>query len=157
MHGCVSVLTCGENICGFLIVTEKQKMRTARCGCGSLTVALRGEPADVYVCACQSCQQKSGGAFTYAAIFNKANATISGEHRGWRRHGESGRSIDSHFCPTCGYSVFFYGEGFGDDLMGIAVGSLSDPGFAKPARAYWTSRRHHWLQLPATIEHLDTQ
>jgi hypothetical protein len=140
-----------------LIVTEKQTLRTARCGCGSLTVELRGEPADVYLCACQSCQRKSGGAFTYAAIFHTSDATIRGEHRDWRRHGEAGRWIENHFCPTCGYSVFFYGEGFADGLMGISVGSLSDPGFARPARVYWTSQRHHWLQLPPGVEQIETQ
>jgi len=136
---------------------KNMRLRTARCGCGSLNVELRGDPADVYVCACGSCQQKSGGAFTYAAVFRKSDATISGEHRGWRRHGESGRWIDNHFCPTCGYSVFFYSEGFGDALIGITVGSLSDQEFAKPNRAYWTSRRHHWLELPADIEMIETQ
>lgn len=133
------------------------KERIASCGCGGLKVTLRGDPADVYVCSCQSCQQKSGGAFTYAAIFSTADAVISGEHRGWRRHGESGRWIDHHFCPTCGYSVFFYGEGFGDDLIGITVGSLSDQDFHKPRRIYWASRRHRWLQLPADIPMIDTQ
>lgn len=140
-----------------IALSSTAKERIARCGCGGLKVTLRGEPVDVYVCACQSCQQKSGGAFTYAAIFNRADAAISGAHRGWRRHGESGRWIDSHFCPTCGYSVFFYGEGFGDGLIGITVGSLSDSDFAKPRRAYWTSRRHSWLQLPPDIPAIDTQ
>ncbi len=131
--------------------------RIASCGCGGLKVTLRGEPVDVYVCACQDCQQKSGGAFSYAAIFRKADAAIGGEHRGWRRHGESGRWIDHHFCPTCGYSVFFYGEGFGEDLIGITVGSLSEREFARPMRMYWASRRHHWLELPADIPRIDTQ
>jgi len=122
-----------------------------------LKVTLRGEPRDVYVCACQSCQQKSGGAFTYAAIFSAADAVIAGEHKGWRRHGESGRWIEYNFCPICGYTVFFYGEGFGDGLIGIPVGGLSDQDFAKPARLYWASRRHRWLDLPADIPHIDTQ
>jgi hypothetical protein len=139
------------------LTSPAAKERIASCGCGSLKVTLRGEPSDVYVCACQSCQQKSGGAFTYAAIFPKADAVITGEYKGWRRIGESGRWIEYNFCPTCGYTVFFSGEGFGDGLIGIPVGGLSDQEFAKPARAYWTSRRHRWLELPADIPHIDTQ
>jgi len=131
--------------------------RIASCGCGGLKAVLRGEPVDVYVCSCQTCQQKSGGAFTYAAIFPQSDATISGEHRGWRRHGESGRWIEHHFCPTCGYSVFFRSEGFGDAMIGITVGSLSDQDFHKPKRIYWASRRHRWLELPADIPLIDTQ
>jgi hypothetical protein len=51
----------------------------------------------------------------------------------------------------------FYGEGFGNRLIGITVGSLSDQDFAKPGRVYWASRRHRWLDLPADIPHIDTQ
>ena len=82
--------------------------------------------------------------------------SVTGEHRGWRRNGDSGRWIENHFCPTCGIAVFFYSEGM-PGLMGIPVGALGDPDTPKPTRVYWASRRHRWLTLPADIEQIETQ
>jgi hypothetical protein len=130
--------------------------RTARCGCGNLRAELRGEPADLYLCSCQVCQQRSGSTFSYAAVYPEASVSVTGEHRGWRRNGESGRWIENHFCPTCGIAVFFYSEGM-PGLMGIPVGALGDPDIPKPKRVYWASRRHRWLELPADIEQIETQ
>ena len=132
------------------------RTRTASCGCGNFKAEARGEPADVYVCSCQTCQKKSGSAFTYAAVFPETDVTVTGERRTWRRNGESGRWIESSFCPTCGISVCFHSEGL-PGLIGISAGCLSEQDFLRPARHYWSSRRHHWLQLPADIALLDEQ
>jgi hypothetical protein len=117
---------------------------------------LRGEPVNVYVCSCQTCQQRSGGAFAYAAIFPEPDVTITGERRSWRRHGESGRWIENSFCPTCGVAVFFHSEAMAG-MIGISVGCLSDAEFPPPTRHYWSSRKHRWLELPPDIPRIDTQ
>jgi hypothetical protein len=132
------------------------KERIASCGCGNLKAVIRGEPADVYMCSCQICQQKSGSAFTYAAIFPESEVAVSVEFRSWRRLGESGRWIEYSFCPTCGYTLFWRAEGL-PGKTGIPAGCLSDKDFPKPKRAYWASRRHRWLEMPADIPHIDTQ
>jgi hypothetical protein len=130
--------------------------RTARCGCGALTATTTGDPLAVYGCSCLDCQRKSGSAFSYAALFRSDAVTIAGEHKTWRRNGDSGRWIDSLFCPTCGISVGFRSEGM-PGLTGIPVGTFSDPDFLPPGRLYWASRRHHWLALPTGLTLLDTQ
>jgi hypothetical protein len=117
---------------------------------------VRGEPLDVYACSCLTCQKKSGGAFTYAAVFAKEAATVAGGHNGWRHTGESGRWIENHFCPNCGISVFFHYERR-PDMLGVPVGCFSDPDFAAPNRTYWSSRKHRWLTFPEGVELLDTQ
>ena len=132
------------------------KERNASCGCGGLNVTLRGEPADLYICACQSCQQRSGSTYGYAALYPEGSVSVTGEHRGWRRKAESGRWIENHFCPTCGIALFFYSEGL-PGMIGIPVGSLADRDIPKPNRAYWASRRHRWLELPADLPLNDTQ
>ena len=66
-------------------------VRTARCGCGALTAEVAGEPKLVYACACLRCQQKSGGAFTYSAVFPENDVRISGAHTTWPHKGDSGR------------------------------------------------------------------
>ena len=130
--------------------------RVAACGCGRLTVTARGQPAEVYACSCDACQRRSGAAFSYAAIYPEAAVSVAGEQKSFRRHGESGRWIETCFCPTCGMTVFFRGEAL-PGVVGVAVGCFADPDFPRPRRHYWTSRRHHWLEIADGVEPVETQ
>ena len=130
--------------------------RTASCLCGNLKIVARGEPFEVYLCGCRDCQRRSGSSFTYAALYAESAVTIAGERRTYLRKGDSGRFIETHFCPTCGVTVFFHAEGL-PGVVGIAAGCFADPDFTKPSRIYWASRHHHWLDLPASIAREDTQ
>lgn len=130
--------------------------RAARCACGVLTVTARGEPLDVYLCSCTDCQRGTGSAFSYAALFPEDKVAIAGERRAYRSRGDSGRSIESYFCPTCGTAVAFHAEGL-PGTIGVPVGCFADPSFAKPSKLFWASRRHHWLELPEDIVKIDTQ
>lgn len=130
--------------------------RIARCGCGKLSVAARGEPADSYLCSCTDCQRMRGSAFSYAAWYARDAVAVAGDHATWRRKADSGRWIDNHFCPVCGTTVFFHFES-GPRFVGVAVGCFADPDFPPPRRIYWSSRRHRWLVCPAGVEVIDTQ
>jgi hypothetical protein len=130
--------------------------RTARCGCGQLTATTHGEPVEVFLCSCLDCQRRSGGAFSYAALFPAAAVTIRGEQRTWRHDSDAGRWIDTMFCPTCGVSVYSIAEAF-PQMVCVAVGCFADPEFAKPANMYWASRRHHWFMPPDGVQQIDTQ
>jgi len=139
-------------------VTETRTLRerVAACGCGQLTVKALGEPLDVYACSCRDCQRRSGGAFSYAALYPEPMTAVAGQHRIFRRHGDSGRWIETRFCPTCGMTVCFTGEAL-PGLVGIAVGCFADADFPPPRRHYWTSRRHRWLEIADDVEAIETQ
>jgi hypothetical protein len=130
--------------------------RIASCACGGLTVTARGEPIDVYLCSCTACQRGTGSAFSYAAIFPESAVSIAGESRPYRQQGDSGRFVESFFCPACGTAVLFRTEGL-PGTVGVPVGCFADPGFAKPSKLFWAARRHHWLDLPKNIVSIDTQ
>ena len=130
--------------------------RLATCCCGALTATATGEPVTVYACSCQSCQRRSGSAFTYIAMFPSTAVLMAGDRNTWRHNGDSGRWVESVFCPTCGVAIAFLGEGL-RDLTGIPVGGFADPTFAPPERLYWGSRRHQWLAMPPDATLLDTQ
>jgi len=130
--------------------------RTGSCGCGNLTVTTRGEPSEVHACSCLNCQRESGSAFSYCAVFPDAAVSIAGERRVWRRYVDSGRWLETEFCPACGVTVIFRSE-HSPGTIGVAVGCYADPHFAKPERLVWASRRHHWLQFPDSIEFVETE
>ena len=136
--------------------TKGARERTASCGCGNLTVTTRGEPTEVYACSCLNCQRGSGSAFGYKAIFPEAAVSITGERRVWRRHGGSGRWLETGFCPTCGVGVFGRSEN-SPETIGVAAGCFADPDFAKPDGLYWAQRRHHWLEFPEGIALVESQ
>jgi len=137
-------------------MADAKNERSASCACGRLTVKTDGEPVNVYLCSCLKCQRGTGSAFSYAALFSDSTVTITGERRQYADRGDSGRAIESSFCPTCGTAVAFRAEGF-PGVIGVPVGCFADPNFAKPSKLFWASRRHHWLNLPAEIAKIDTQ
>ena len=140
---------------GQMTETDLSHERTARCGCGNLTVTTSAEPLEVYACSCLNCQRKSGSAFSYCAVFPEAAVSIAGERTVWRRHVDSGRWLESEFCPTCGVAVLSRSE-HSPGTIGIAVGCYADPDFAKPESLVWAHRRHRWLELPEGSELVET-
>lgn len=130
--------------------------RLARCGCGSLTVTASGEPVQVYACSCLDCQRESGSAFTYLAVYPEQAVSSAGVHRTWRRQGDSGRWIETAFCPTCGTTVFGRMEAW-PEVVGVSVGCFADPEFNKPETLYWAARHHRWLEFPRDVELIPRQ
>ena len=139
-----------------MVAADPPRERHARCGCGAFTATARGEPVEVHACSCLNCQRESGSAFTYGAIYPQAAVSLAGEHRTWRRTVESGRWLESQFCPTCGVAVCYRMEAW-PDVIGISVGCFADPKFTEPGTLYWASRRHRWLKLPGSVRLVETQ
>ncbi len=125
--------------------------RTASCGCGQLTATAHGKPLEIYACTCLNCQRESGGAFSYSAIYPDTAVAVTGERKVWRRRGDSGRWLESEFCPTCGVTLVFRMEAW-PEVVGVAAGCFADPDFSKPERVYWAHRHHRWMTFPEDIE-----
>lgn len=124
-------------------------MRTAACSCGQLSVTMTGKPDFVAACSCLECQRGSGSVLAVSSYWPKAAVqAIAGARTLWRRGSDSGRWIDNYFCPTCGSTVFWYGE-FAPESIGIAVGNFADPGFEPPTYAVWCESQHPWVGYPA--------
>ncbi|WPZ34388.1 GFA family protein [Thalassobaculum sp. OXR-137] len=137
-------------------MAEDSAGRTARCGCGALSVRVTGEPLEVYACSCLNCQRETGGVFTYTASYLDAAAIVTGQARLWRRIVPSGRWIETSFCPTCGTQVFQISE-LQPGVICIAVGCFADPAFPAPRTLYFGRSCHRWLVLPEEMRRLATQ
>ncbi|MGH6718417.1 MAG: GFA family protein [Alphaproteobacteria bacterium] len=122
--------------------------RTAVCGCGQLSVTVRGEPGFHGLCSCLECQKASGSAFSYSGYWPKAAVQgIAGTSTVWRRISAKGRWLDTYFCPVCGSAVYGYAE-FAPDMINVAIGNLADPGFPPPQYAVWNENKHPWVHVP---------
>jgi hypothetical protein len=125
--------------------------RYASCSCGQLHATIEGEPVRVSICHCLACQQRTGSAFGYQARFAAADVQIEGRFTEYVRISDDGESRTFAFCPDCGATVFY---GLTSDLIAIPVGVLSDPGFPAPTVSVWEDRKHAWVGLPDSIEHI---
>ncbi len=131
--------------------------RKAVCSCGGLSIEVAGEPSYFGACSCRECQKATGSVFSMSAYFPRAAVqAIAGEHRLYRRRSEGGRSLDCHFCPTCGSMVYWHAE-FDPNSVGISIGNFADPGFGSPQYAVWCDSKHAWVRFPETCREFPRQ
>lgn len=128
--------------------------RTASCSCGALRVTVSGAPLRISVCHCLACQRRTGSVFGMQARFPRQLARIEGPSRRYRRRGDSGQSIDFHFCADCGATVYYLLDAV-PEAIAIPVGAFADPAFPPPRVSVYESCRHPWVELPATTERCD--
>ena len=87
------------------------------------------------------------------AGFKTAQVQVSGRFNDYTRVSDEADRKEHvfHFCPGCGSQVF-YTEAEDPDLVVVSVGSFADPSFPAPTESGYDSRRHHWLELPDSIQ-----
>jgi hypothetical protein len=128
--------------------------RTASCSCGQLVAVTAGEPVRVSVCHCLACQRRTGSVFGAQARFRREDVDIRGESASYERVSDDGNRVTFHFCPRCGATVHY---GFDDlaDFVAVPVGAFADPSFPPPTVSVYEVRKHPWVAMPGTIEHLE--
>jgi hypothetical protein len=128
--------------------------RRAECSCGQLRLVVEGEPIRLSMCHCLACQRRTGSAFGIQARFPSDRVRIEGRSTEYARVSESGEARAFHFCPDCGTTVYWRLSS-PPDVIAVAVGAFADPAFPPPRISVYESRRHPWLEVPATMEHHD--
>ncbi len=121
--------------------------RRASCSCGQLCLTIEGEPSRISMCHCLECQRRTGAVISNQARFRRDQIVVVGQAAEWRRTAESGNALTFHFCPTCGSTVYWEGDGF-PGYVAVAIGNFADPNFPAPTIAVWEEFRHPWVCLP---------
>jgi len=106
------------------------------------------------VCHCFACQLRTGSVFSAQARFPRSNVVFEGRSNQYVRTADSGRKLVFHFCPECGSTVHFEHEDFPDGVA-VPIGAFADPKFPTPKFSVYESRRHHWVEIPGSLEHSD--
>ena len=137
------------------------KTRKASCRCGKLSVTYKGpDPERITLCHCNSCQLRTGTMFSVQGRFPRGKVKIEGKSTKWTFPSNSGkrvtyRSCDSggatyHFCPVCGTTVY-WDIAAAPDVIGIAIGTLTDPTFPPPKISGFESYGHPWAMKAADL------
>lgn len=120
--------------------------RSASCSCGELSIVAEGQPVKISACHCRACQRRTGSAFGVAVFFSEEQVAISGVSSSYVRSGDSGKSIEFGFCPTCGSTVFWKPE-FRKGLVAVALGCFSDPATLVPTQGVYEETRLGWMSF----------
>ena len=130
--------------------------RRAACSCGQLNLTIEGEPVRISLCHCLECQRRTGAVISNQARFRREQITFAGKATAWTRSSESGNALTFHFCPTCGATVYWEGEGF-PGYVAIAIGAFADPTFPPPIISGFEAYGHPWAltasELPMPAGH----
>ena len=105
----------------------------------------------ISMCHCLACQRRTGSAFGLQARFEEERVQIEGRSTEYVRISDEGEERVFSFCPECGATVF-YRIAAPPGLVAVPVGAFADPRFPAPRVSVWESRRHPWVEMPATIE-----
>ena len=127
-------------------VTGKTAGRTGGCLCGAVRYEATADPVMTGFCYCQSCQKLSGSGHAFHAALPEAALRLTGETRGYAWKANSGSTVTTSFCPTCGSPVFGKSSGM-PGMVTIRVASLDDPSAIAPQMAVFTSRLRPWDHL----------
>src|SRR6516162_5820086 len=114
---------------------------------GQSKPTIEGEPSRISMCHCLECQRRTDAVISNQARFRREQVTFGGKATVWKRTAESGNALTFHFCPTCGSTVYWEGEGF-PGYVAVAIGSFAEPNFPAPTIAVWEESRHPWISLP---------
>ena len=137
------------------------KTRKSSCRCGKLNVTYKGpDPERRTLCHCNSCQLRTGTAFSIQGRFPRDKVKIEGRSTKWTFPNDGGkqvtyRSCDSggatyHFCPVCGTTVY-WDIAAAPDIIGIAIGTLTDPTFPPPMISGFEAYGHPWAMKAADL------
>lgn len=130
--------------------TKTSPALTGSCLCGGVRYELTATPAMAGFCYCESCRKLSGSGHAFHAMVPEDALKISGETRDFDWKADSGSTVTSSFCPTCGSPVYAKSSGM-PGMVTVRVAGLDDPAAISPQMAVYTKRLLTWDHLDPAL------
>ncbi len=126
------------------------------CQCGAITYTVSAEPLFTYACHCNSCQKRTGSAFSLGLVIATEAMDLKGALTAWSRVSEQGNTNTRYSCASCGNIIYGIGDS-NPELAKLQAGTLEDTSAVEPEVHIWTSRKQPWLTLPDRAPRFETQ
>jgi hypothetical protein len=121
--------------------------REGGCLCGAVRFRCEGEPLNVRICHCRTCQKAMGSPFYARALFDPCALTVEGE----TAYYPSSEAIHRVFCKTCGTRLF--SRRTNGTAVGIALATFDDRDAFAPTEHIWVSEKMDWVRLDDGLPH----
>jgi hypothetical protein len=96
------------------------------------------------------------GSGTVNACFARSAVSIEGKVADFEGVADSGNRMHRRFCPVCGTQLFSEAESR-PHLIFIRVGTLDDPGIARPSVTIWTAKAPAWACIDSALPSFEGQ
>ena len=114
--------------------------REGGCLCGAVRFSAEGEPVNVRICHCRTCQKAMGSPFYARAFFDESALKVTGETGRFA----SSERVDRVFCIRCGTRLFSWRkDGTG---VGVALATFDDRNAFAPTEHIFVSEKMNWLK-----------
>lgn len=111
------------------------------CLCGAVRFKAEGEPINVRICHCRTCQKAMGSPFFARALFAQNALTVIGDTISYA----SSETLDRVFCKTCGTRLFAWRRN--GTAAGVALATFDDRNAFAPTEHIWVAEKMDWLKL----------
>jgi hypothetical protein len=115
--------------------------REGGCLCGAVRFKAEGEPLNVRICHCRTCQKAMGSPFFARAVFDQRALTVEGDTGRY----PSSEMVDRVFCKRCGTRLFAWRKD--PAVAGVAIAAFDDPNAFAPTGHTWVSDKIDWVRL----------
>ena len=116
------------------------------CLCGNVRYSVEAEPVFTVVCHCKNCQKQAGAAFSIEFGVPSSAVSVQGTIKTFHDKGDSGKSVDRHFCPECG-SPLISEIAVMPDVSLIKAGTLDDTSWVLPTMELYCDSAQSWVKL----------
>jgi hypothetical protein len=100
-----------------------------------------GEPTNVRICHCRTCQKAMGSPFFARALFDQRALTVDGDTARYR----SSETLDREFCKICGTRLF--SRSTNGTMVGVALAAFDDRNAFAPTEHIWVSEKMDWVRI----------
>jgi hypothetical protein len=116
-------------------------IREGGCLCGAVRFRTDGEPLNVRICHCRTCQKAMGSPFYARALFDQKAVTVDGE----TAHYATSQALHREFCTACGTRLFT--RRTNGTAVGVALACFDDRNAFVPTEHMWVSEKMNWVRL----------
>jgi hypothetical protein len=116
-------------------------VREGGCLCGTVRFKTEGEPINVRICHCRTCQKAMGSPFYARAMFEPHALRVEGEIGGY----PSSKATLREFCKVCGTRLF--SRRSNGTAVGIALATFDDRNAFAPTEHIWVSEKIQWVRI----------
>jgi hypothetical protein len=130
--------------------SESNVKHTGGCLCGNVRYTISAEPMMAGHCHCLSCQKLSGAGHAFHMMVPDEELHIEGRTQAFSWTADSGNTVTTSFCPTCGSPLFARSSGY-PGMVPVRVASLDDPSVVAPQWAVYAKRLQPWDHIDPTL------